>query len=131
MNIKFLRASSLTCILGIALAACDAPTDEIGANANNGSGQSVGQLMDAQFGGEGGWSSQDRARHKCPEELWFYSGIAGQTSHEALDAFANEKGFPTSRTVKTAHMALDGKAIPEDLKHKAQCLTSASIAQLR
>ena len=99
------------------------------------SSSSVGSLMtsflQSNYNQNGGWSDADRARHKCPEEPWFYEGIANATSVAELDAFAQANGFQTSRTVATARMVLNGEAVPESLLDKARCITPASIAQVR
>lgn len=133
MKTSFSGAGSIFLILGIALVGCDAPTT--GTTSSSGSGKTVSQLMTSHFvsrgWGNGGWSSKEQARHKCPEEIWFYTGIGNTRSLEELNTFANENGFTSSRTVATAQMVLSGTSIPEDLKHKAECLTTVSISDLR
>lgn len=126
--------SFAVCIGMVALGAC---MDASGGSSN---GPSVTRLMDKQFTengwGNGAWSSRRTAVHKCPEKRWFYTGIGAQTSVEGLTAFwdgANPEGLDMtqdgSRSFKVAEMALSGQTIPDNMRQKARCFTTASLAQ--
>ena len=118
--------------ISISLAACQTTTnmtpDAPMKTAN------VSTLAAAQFKangwGNGGWSSDRQARHKCPEEKWFYVDIGQAKSVADLRAFSQRTGITNSRTLKAAEMALNGQSIPSDLRHKAQCLLKGSLKQL-
>ena len=126
-----------TIVLCMGLMALGACMDSSGGLSN---GASVTRLMDKQFiengWGNGAWSSRRTAVHKCPEKHWFYTGIGAQTSVEGLIAFwdgANPEGLDMnqngSRSFKVAEKALSGQTIPDELKQKARCFTTASLAQ--
>ncbi len=97
--------------------------------------ETVGSLVEQQFSangwGNGEWSSTKQARHKCPEEIWFYQDISKAKSEQDLKDFSSRTGVSNSRTLQVAEMVLQGKEIPKDLKFKAQCLTKSSINQVR